>query len=84
LIFDQKNGDRPAVIWPDGTRWWYRDGEPHRDGDRPSAIQADGKRRWLKNGEAHREFRSSDLSLACAMRKRLGRVDTEWVRAFTV
>jgi len=59
-------------------------GKPHRDGGRPAIIWPDGSRRWYKNDIETRELSLSDLSLACALRKRLGRVDTEWVRAFAL
>lgn len=45
----------PAIIWPDGSRFWYRNGRPHRD-DGPAIEWADGTSEWYRNGirvEAH-------------------------------
>jgi len=46
-------------------------------------IFADGSRWWYKDGVETREPDLSDLTMACGLRKRLGRVDTDWVRAYT-
>jgi hypothetical protein len=40
---------------PNGTRYWYKNGRPHRDGDEPAAIYANGTRYWYKNGQLHRD-----------------------------
>jgi hypothetical protein len=36
---------------PNGTRYWLKNGEIHRDGDEPAVIWADGTRDWYKNGQ---------------------------------
>jgi len=105
-----RDGDRPAVIFPSGERWWYKKGITHRGGDRPAVIQADGTRMWARDGELHRdggrpavidadgdrrwytlgldrainprEHDQTNLMLACGLRRRLGRVDTDWVRSY--
>ena len=39
----------PAVIWPDGTEFWYQNGEYHRF-DGPAVIDPDGSGTWYING----------------------------------
>ena len=46
--------DGPAVIYPDGSRIWYRHGELHRD-DGPAMIRADGAQFWYQLDELHRD-----------------------------
>jgi len=46
--------DEPAVIYADGTRWWYKNGKVHRDGDQPAIIFANGTREWWQNNQRHR------------------------------
>lgn len=45
--------DGPAVEWPDGTCFWYLDGQPHRD-DGPAVEWADGGQEWWRHSERHR------------------------------
>jgi hypothetical protein len=33
-----------------GTRFWYKEGEQHRDGDKPAVERANGDRWWYKDG----------------------------------
>jgi hypothetical protein len=40
---------------PSGTRYWYKNGQYHRDGGQPAVIYADGARYWYKNGQFHRD-----------------------------
>ena len=50
-----REGDEPAIIYPDGTvEFWIHD-ELHRDGDEPAEIYADGTVRYFKRGKQHRE-----------------------------
>ena len=37
-----RDGDKPAVIYNDGTMFWYKEGKIHRDGDKPAVIYPDG------------------------------------------
>jgi hypothetical protein len=46
--------DLPAVVWPDGTQYWYQHGKLHRDNDLPAWTKTDGTQIWLKHGESHR------------------------------
>ena len=48
-------GDKPAVIYANGTCRWYKSGKQHRDGDEPAVVCADGTRCWYKNGKLHRD-----------------------------
>ena len=45
----------PAVVWADGDKFWYSNGELTREGA-PAIIRADGTQKWYKNGELHREY----------------------------
>ena len=53
-----RDGDLPAVIWEDGTRFWHRDGEEHRDGGRPAVVWCDGDLAFYENGKFVRWERS--------------------------
>jgi hypothetical protein len=46
--------DGPAVIWPDGSRFWFRHGRMHRT-DGPAVERPDGTREWLIDGVHHRD-----------------------------
>jgi hypothetical protein len=57
-ILRNGNGERhrkdgPAVIYPDGRQYWYRNGTFHRD-DGPAVILPDGKSSWYLNGKIYR------------------------------
>jgi len=41
-------------VTEDGTRYWYRYGELHRE-DGPACEYANGDRHWYLNGQRHRE-----------------------------
>ncbi len=47
--------DEPAVIYKDGTKWWYEDGEVSRRGDKPAVIWWNGVEEWWEAGVRHRE-----------------------------
>jgi len=44
----------PAIIHPDGTQVWYKNGIWHRE-DGPAVIYPDGTQFWYRYGECHRE-----------------------------
>ena len=46
--------DGPAVIWKDGSQFWYLNGDYHRKNG-PAIIWKDGSKHWYKNGVPHRE-----------------------------
>lgn len=43
----------PAVIYPDGTEYWYIHGLLHRK-DGPAVTMANGAKYWYKFGKLHR------------------------------
>lgn len=43
-------GDNPAIIFPSGTKYWYKNGVTHRDGGKPAFIHSDGSMKWFENG----------------------------------
>ena len=48
-------GDLPAMIRPNGTKFWYQHGEIHRDyDDLPAVIYANGSKYWYQHGDLHR------------------------------
>ena len=48
-----RDNDLPAVIYADGSQFWYKNGELHRDNDLPAFIWADGSQYWWKNGRRY-------------------------------
>jgi len=50
-----RDNDLPAVIWKDGSKFWYKNGQLHRDNDMPARTCANGYKEWWVNGERHRE-----------------------------
>ena len=50
-----RDDDLPAVIFADGTKWWYQSGVRHRDDDQPAVIHASGSKFWYKDGTLHRD-----------------------------
>ncbi len=50
-----RDGDLPAITYPDGARRWWKHDELHRDGDHPAVIYADGSRSWWRHDRQHRD-----------------------------
>ncbi len=50
-----RDGDLPAIIYPDGRKKWCKDGVLHRDGDLPAIVYPDSSRLWYRRGELHRD-----------------------------
>lgn len=61
-----REGDLPAVIYPDGTKLWYtpnpkrgsfgqRNELAHRGGDLPAIERVNGDRLWYQMGKLHRD-----------------------------
>ena len=46
--------DGPAVVYRDGTKFWYRNGELHKE-DGPAVIWYDGSMEWWLDGEEYSE-----------------------------
>ena len=54
-LFDENGklhsyNDLPAVIQPDGTKWWHKHGVLHRDNNLPSVMYSWGKKEYWENG----------------------------------
>jgi hypothetical protein len=47
--------DQPAIIWVDGSKYWYQYGKIHRDNDQPAMIYANGQKVWYQHNEIHRD-----------------------------
>ena len=43
------------AIYPDGSKIWNKNGEPHRDNDLPSVKFLNGYKAWYQHGERHRD-----------------------------
>ena len=48
-------GSDAAVILPDRSKMWYKNGQRRRDNDLPAVIWPDGSKEWYKNGQRHRD-----------------------------
>lgn len=46
--------DQPAVVYANGTKWWYKNGKVHRDGNKPAVIWENGTMEWFIDGMRHR------------------------------
>ena len=44
----------PAVKFPNGKKYWYKDGKLHRDGDLPAEEHANGDKLWYQDDRLHR------------------------------
>lgn len=51
------NENGPAIIWPDGTQFWFINGQAHRT-DGPSYIGSDGYQSWCINGIRYHDNQS--------------------------
>ena len=45
-----RNGDKPASIWHEGSKFWYQNGLLHRVNKKPSIIYSNGSKFWHQNG----------------------------------
>ena len=56
-IFDKIHSfdDKPARIYPDGTKKWYCNDNLHRDERMPAIIYPDCEQHWYQYGERHRD-----------------------------
>jgi hypothetical protein len=46
-----RDGDLPAVMNMNGTKYWYKKGVRHRDGGMPAVVNADGTLFFYENGQ---------------------------------
>ena len=49
------NTRAPALVWTDGTEWWFLQGKPHRT-DGPAKQFSDGTQEWYINGARCADF----------------------------
>ena len=42
-------------VTKDGSKYWYQNGQRHRDNDQPAVIYPDGTKNWYQNGHCHRD-----------------------------
>ena len=47
--------DLPAVVYPGGTKQWYRHGVHHRGDSLPARVGSNGERAWVVDGKKHNE-----------------------------
>jgi len=45
--------DKPAVVYDNGDKWWYKEGKLHRVGG-PAVDWTNGAKGWYKEGYFHR------------------------------
>jgi len=38
-----------------GSEWWFKDGQLHRDGDLPAVVYPNGDQYWCQHGKPHRD-----------------------------
>jgi hypothetical protein len=61
-----RDNDLPAIIWPKGSREWFKRGKCHRDGNKPAIIWIanNGKFQsfeWWKNDKRYQSFNLENL-----------------------
>jgi len=49
--------DGPAVLYPNGTKKWYQEGNLHRE-DGPAVEYCDGRTEWWVNGKQARRYKT--------------------------
>ena len=50
-----RDGDKPTIIYIDGTKKYYKKGKCHRSGDKPAMIYPDGTKYYYRYGLIHRD-----------------------------
>jgi hypothetical protein len=60
----------PAVVWPDGSRRWYRHGKLHRSFDLPAVVRADGSQEWWVDGRFQSDLDRAQTRRAMAEQAR--------------
>ena len=54
--------DGPAIIYPDGDKWWYINGKIHRE-DGPAIEGVDGSKEWWVDGKFYGEGKLSLIQM---------------------
>ena len=52
-VLHREENNGPAIEWADGAKYWYINGELHRE-DGPASEYANGDKHWYINGQLHR------------------------------
>jgi len=50
-----REGDKPAVIYSNGTVEYYKEDKLHREGDKPAVIYSNGTAEYYKEGKLYRD-----------------------------
>lgn len=50
-----RDGDKPAMVFDDGTNVWFKNGLQHRDNDKPAVVYFTGTSEWWFNDKFHRK-----------------------------
>ena len=50
-----RENDQPAVIYHNGSKYWYLNGKKHRDDDKPAIVLGNGDNYWFCHDELHRD-----------------------------
>ena len=50
-----RDNDLPAIIYVDGTKYWYQNDRIHRGNDLPAIVYANGSKHWFQYGRLHRD-----------------------------
>lgn len=50
-----RDNDLPAIIYSDGRKEWYQNGEKHRGNDLPAVIHKNGTQEWYQYNKLHRD-----------------------------
>jgi len=50
-----REGNKPAVVYANGTKEWWKNGKLHRDGNKPAVVWTNGRKEWWKNDKRHRD-----------------------------
>ena len=55
-----RDGDQPAIVWPDGRQEWWEDGKRHRNFGLPAVVSFDGRdEEWWVEGEQRTRMEAS-------------------------
>lgn len=46
--------DKPAILYPNGDSYWYKEGKIHRDNDMPAVVTYNAEM-WLQDNKHHRD-----------------------------
>ena len=54
-LLERKLTEGKMIVCSNGTKYWLKNSQYHRDNDKPALILADGTKYWFKNGKCHRD-----------------------------